>query len=181
MAKPISIKTEWAWNGLHPAAADHWCTAFTQMQDNRVSIFTVSAFISSHSHVTFPFFSLSFHIIIISHIHCTRHSRQVRHTTMLFWSTDKVTLGFLTLPAGVKVWSTATHYTAALGCLLTVLFTTSSTCSCEVTPPGVTTRSVFTEQQVIVAFLFGVRCPLCNQDYDLQFSQECPRPSVPQQ
>ena len=160
------------------------------MQDNPVSIFTVSAFISSHSHVTFPFFSLSFHIIIIissssssssSHIHCTRHSRQVRHTTMLFWSTDKVTLGFLTLPAGVKVWSTATHYTAALGCLLTVFFTTSSTCSCEVTPPGVTTRCVHGITSNCGFSFLVLDVPLCIQDYNLQFSQECPRPSVPQQ
>lgn len=39
------------------------------------------------------------------------------------------------------------------------LFTTS-TCSCEVIPPGMITRFVFMELQVIVAFISGVRCPL---------------------
>ena len=44
-----------------------------------------------------------------------------------------------------------------LNCFFT---TTFSTCSCEVIPLGMTTRSVFMDLPVIVTFMSGVTCPL---------------------
>ena len=61
-----------------------------------------------------------------------------------------------------------------LSVVLNGFFTTTySTCSCEVIPPGMTTRSVFMDVPVIVTLISGVTCPWNASKTGI------PRPSVP--
>jgi hypothetical protein len=80
--------------------------------------------------------------------------------------------------AWVKAWplQTVAHYTAALGGLSTVYSPQyRNTWSCKVIPPRFTTRSVFMELLVTVAFISGVKYPFNETITSIpQFSQEHP-------
>ena len=75
----------------------------------------------------------------------------VRCTAMPWWATDKQesqhASWFFQQGSQHGTVSWTTHYTAALKWSLNGLFTTSNTCSCEVIPSGMMTRSVFMNYQ----------------------------------